>query len=352
MTTAIKERPLTDSELRAKLKNLVVRNRRLDMIADRVIEMLSDTEVLMAGDVVREKEAEEYRQSITYTELWALPIIGRTGSTKTTSMEAVAEKLKKARKGKRPVLMVKCRPSTRTAKQLQLQILEAFGDPQAECMHRQVSNFSPKAAMDAIRRVARGAGTHIVVLDEAHNMLGRDKRTNAATMAVAIKSLVNDGVFSIVVMGTVDANLLFEVDAELNSRKFDEIWLEPANLSDEQDYTYFFTFVGRVEQGMVEQGIIDQPIGLIKDIESRAKVYDLSNGVVGVVSRVLMLALRISQRDGRRTISWDDVKLGFWAWKAKETDAEGNPIENIYDPFKSDTKPTTKDAIRTLWKKA
>ncbi|MEH2472395.1 nucleoside-triphosphatase THEP1 [Nitrobacteraceae bacterium AZCC 2161] len=352
MTTAMKNNAReSNAELRAKLKTLVVKNRRLDLIEERILEMLADTEVLVADDLLREKEAEELRQSITYTELWALPIIGPTGSTKTTSMESIAEKLKRRRRGNRPVLMVKCRASTRTAKQLQVQILEAFGDPQAELMQRRVANFSHKAAMDAIRKVARGAGTHIVVLDEVHNMLGRDKRANAATMAVAIKSLVNDGVFSIVVMGTKDAHLLFQVDAELNSRKFDEISLEPASLSDEQDYEYFFKFVGRVEREMADLGIIDKRIGLIDDIDSRAKIYDLADGVVGVVSRVLMLALRISQRDGRRSIGWDDIKHGFWTWKADQKDDDGNPIAGIYDPFKSNTKPTTNAAIREMSKK-
>jgi hypothetical protein len=352
MTIAMNERTRTDHALlRAKLKKMVVKNRRLDMIEERTLEMLADTEVLVADDLLREKEAEELRQRITYTELWVLPIIGKSGSTKTTSMETVAEKLKKVRKGKTPVLMVKCRSSTRTAKQLQVQILEAFRDPQAEYIRRQISSYSHDAAMHAIRKVARGAGTHIVVLDEAHSMLGRDKHANAKTMAVAIKSLVNDGVFSVVVMGTADADLLFEVDEECNSRKFDKISLEPANLSNAQDYEYFFKFVGRVDREMVLQGIIDQPIGLVDDIDSRAILYDLSGGVVGVVSRILMLALRISQRDGRRTIGWNDIKQGFWTWKAEQKDEDGNPIVDIYDPFKSNTKRTTVDAIREMSKK-
>ena len=77
----------------------------------------------------------------------------------------------------------------------------------------------------------------------------------------------------------------------------------------------------------------------------------LSGGVVGVVSRVLMLALRVSQRDGRRTIGWNDIKQGFWAWKADQKDQDGKPIVGIYDPFKSKTKPTTVEAIREMSKK-
>jgi len=351
MRTMTKERTRTDNALlRAKLTKMIVKNRRLDMIEELTLEMLADTQVLVMDDLAREKSAEVCGQSITYTELWALPIIGKSGSTKTTSMEAIAEKLKRASPGKTPVLMVKCRPSTRTAKQLQIQILEAFQDPQAEYIRRQVSSYSHNAATVAIRNVARGAGTYIVVLDEAHNMLGRDKRANAETMAAAIKSLVNDGVFSVIVMGTADAYLLFECYPELNNRKFDEISLEPANLNDAQDYEYFFKFVGRIDREMVRQGIIDEQIGLIDDVGSRAKVYDLSGGVVGVVSRVLMLALHISQRKGRRIINWDDIKQGFWAWKAKQKNEDGSPIEKIYDPFKSNTRRSTVEAIHEMSK--
>jgi AAA domain len=352
MTTATKERVREDNaQLRAKLKKLVVENRRLDMIEDVTLDMLADSEVLVSEDLAREKEAERLEQGITYTELWALPIIGPSGSTKTTSMEVIAEKLKKARPGKTPILMVKCRSSTRTARQLQVQILEAFGDPQAETLRRQVSSYSQNVAMEKIRNVARGAGTFIVVLDEAHNMLGRDKSANAVTIASAIKSLVNDGVFSVIVMGTSDAHLLFEQYSELNNRKFDKISLEPANLNDPQDYEYFFKFVGRIDREMVSKGIIEQRTGLIDDIASRARVYDLSNGIVGVVSRVLMLALRISQRAGRRVIEWDDIKHGFWTWKAEQRDEDGNPIEDIYDPFQSDVRESTVEKIRVMHKR-
>jgi hypothetical protein len=122
-------------------------------------------------------------------------------------------------------------------------------------------------------------------------------------------------------------------------------------MSETQDYEYFFKFVGRVDREMVLQGIIDRPIGLVDDIDSRAMVYDLSGGVVGVVSRVLMLALRISQRDGRRTIGWNDIKQGFWSWKADQKNQDGNPVVGIYDPFKSKTKPTTVEVVREMSEK-
>ena len=58
MTIAMNERTRTDHALlRAKLKKMVVKNRRLDMIEERTLEMLADTEVLVADDLLREKEA-------------------------------------------------------------------------------------------------------------------------------------------------------------------------------------------------------------------------------------------------------------------------------------------------------
>ena len=36
-------------------------------------------------------------------------------------------------------------------------------------------------------------------------------------------------------------------------------------------------------------------------------------------------ALRISQRDKRRIITWEDIKLSFWAWKREQVDEKPLP---------------------------
>lgn len=333
----------------AKFKKLVVDNSRLKMIEEEMLDLLAETRQLVDDDVERAREAEKRRQSIKHTELYSMAIIGPSGSTKSTSMEAIIEKLNRKRPGEEPILLVTIRSSTRNAKQLQVQILEAFQDPQADTVRNQISTYSPDLAMDALREAARAKKTYVVVLDESNNMIGRDKRGTALPMAKAIKSLVNDGVFSVVVMGTADAHLFFEVYPELNSRKFADIPLDPVDLNDPRQREYFFKFVGSLDREMERQGIVDQRIGLIGDVKSRAMIYDLSAGVVGVVSRVLQIALRLSQRARRRVIEWDDIKQAFWAWKAEQFDENDQPIK-IFDPFINGPKAKTLENAKLLAK--
>lgn len=252
------------------------------------------------------------------------------------------------------MLVVKCRSNTKTMKALQALILEGFGDPQAkEVLLRQFADrYEQDIVTRAIRKVAREAGTFIVVLDESHTPLGKNnKREWAATIAPHFKSLVNDGLFALIVMGTSDAALYFETSDELNNRKIEGISLEPVDLRRPDHYHYFFRFVGRIDRQMVRDGIVDEPIGLIDDVRSRAMTYDFSQGIPGTVSRVLIGALRISQRDKRRIITWDDIRQAFWAWKSEQVDENGEPIE-IYDPWASKPRPTTLEAIRKMSKLA
>jgi hypothetical protein len=343
--------------LRAKFKTLVVKNSRLDMIEALTLDLLEETKELVDADIEAEKEAEREadkmadprKQPITYTELSAMPIIGPSGSTKTTSMVAIAEKLKKKHPGKTPILVVKLRSSTTKLKHLHVQILEAFNDPQADTVRNQIVAHSDNVAADAIRKVARAAGTYIVVLDEAHSVIGvREKWARAQAFAPHIKSLVNDGLFAVIVMGTEDANLFFETSPELNNRKFDSISLKPVDLSNPDDFNYFYKLIGRIDRELVAQGILDERIGLIDDLKSRALLYDISGGVVGIISRILMISLRIVQRKRKRTIDWEnDMKQAFWAWKADQKDEDGETIK-IYDPFVEKVRPTTQEAVARM----
>lgn len=341
--------------LLARLKKMVVANSRLNTIRERTEALLGETMGLLADDLLIEEADAAPGTTFAYTELPVMSIIGPSGSTKTTSMLRVAEDLKK-KNGGTPVLVVKCRSNTRTMKSLQGLILEAFGDPQAKSVL--AKQFGDRYEQDvvtrSIRKVARAAGTFVVVLDEAHTPLGKARGKQlewAAAIAPHLKSLVNDGLFSIVVMGTADAELFFATNDELNNRRIEGVSLEPVDLRKPGDYDYFYKFVGRIDRQMVDDGIVDERIGLIDDVRSRATIYDLSQGIPGTVSRVLLGALRIAQREERRIITWNDIKEAFWVWKGEQLDENGEPIE-IYDPFVSQPRPTTLEVIREISKSA
>ena len=272
--------------IRARFKEMKVDNTRLEMIEAEINDLLEETEAVVAIDLEQEAEAEENKQAIKFSEMDVVSIIGPTGSTKTTSVEKIVEKWNKKRPGQMPVVMVTVRSATRSEKQLQVQILEAFKDPQADFVRRN-NNYSPDQAIRAIRHIARSRRTYVVVLDEANNMIGQDEIATARPMAKAIKSLVNEGVFAVVVMGTAKAHRFFEVDPELNTRKTADINLDPVNLNVPSERSYFFKFIGQIDRQMERDGIVEARVGLIEDIRSRAMVYDMSGGVVGNVVRIL-----------------------------------------------------------------
>src|SRR4051812_12178889 len=120
-----RDRFASQAQLRAKLKKMVVENSRLDLIEEYTRELLEETKALMADDFLTEDEDAAPGRTFNYTELPVMPIIGPSGSTKTTSMLRVAETLKKDYGGT-PVLVVKCRSNTKTMKAVQALILEAF----------------------------------------------------------------------------------------------------------------------------------------------------------------------------------------------------------------------------------
>jgi hypothetical protein len=337
----------TLASIRARFKDMKVDNMRLDMIEAEINDLMEETEAVVAIDRENEAAAQKNGQAIKYSEMEVISIIGPTGSTKTTSVERIVETWNKVRPGERPVVIVTLRSSTRTEKQLQVQILEAFQCPQADVVRRSSHGYSPDQAIKAIRNIARSKRTFIVVLDEANNMIGQDEIATARPMAKAIKSLVNEGVFSIIVMGTAKAHRLFEADPELNSRKIADINLDPVDLSVPTERRYFFKFVGQIDRQMERDGIVENRIRLIEDLRSRAMVYDMSGGVVGNVVRVLRIALRLAHRDKRRSIEWKDIETAFYAWKTEQVDDNGQPVA-IYDPFAEGPKKRTLEAVKDL----
>jgi hypothetical protein len=335
------------ASIRAQFKRMKVDNMRLDMIEAEIKDLMEETEAVVAIDRENEAAAEKNGQAIKYSEMEVISVIGPTGSTKTTSIEKIVEKWNKARPGEMPIVMVTLRSSTRSEKQLQVQILEAFKDPQADVVRRSSHGYSPDQAIKAIRNIARSKRTLIVVLDEANNMIGQDEIATARPMAKAIKSLVNEGAFSIVVMGTAKAHRLFEADPELNSRKIADINLDPIDLSVPSERRYFFKFVGQVDRQMERDGIVEKRIGLIEDLRSRAMVYDMSGGVVGNVVRVLRIALRLAHRDKRRSIEWKDIEAAYYSWSITQVDDNGQSIK-MYDPFVEGPKVSTLEAVKEL----
>ncbi|PXA90881.1 hypothetical protein DMC47_27075 [Nostoc sp. 3335mG] len=283
---------------------------------------------------------------IKSAELWVQPIVGPSGSGKSRALSTYVDDVYSSEETNEtaiPVLIVTMRSSTRTPRQLQSQILEAYKDPSASTVLTE-RDYSEAMVNEAIRKIARHRETNLVIIDEASNAL---KGThNQLSMAKAIKSLVNDGLFSIVLAGTSAVNSLINCDPELMSRTKERI--DFGRLRQNQpDLRYFMDFVRDLENRMIQLQVMDNPIGLATDIGACGAAYDMSEGVIGIVVRIFRIALERAFMSGKTSLDWETIALAFRAWK--DTD---DGLAKRYDPFVAGVKPDTIKIIEAIARKA
>ncbi len=312
---------------------ILVPHPRMDLVKTRIESLMRQTKRVIARNDVRSKKAGG--RSIKLEEMWALPIIGPTGATKSKSLSMFVDEIVQNPNlavGKSPIITITVKASSKTSKALQVQILEAFGDKKGAGIVQRSKDHNEGAVNRAILELARTQGTLVVALDEAHNMLLRDTAANANTMAVALKSLVNDALFSLILLGTDEALRFFAANAEFTLRKKETVDLGKFEVESSEDRDYFFGFAGYLEEEMLKQGVIDSRLGLIDGVRERAVVYDMAEGVVGIVPRVMRLALERAFEDGRGHVTWDDVANGFRGWKRLQAKLLGTSVD-FFDPF-------------------
>jgi len=278
---------------------------------------------------------------IKSAELWVQPIVGPSGSGKSTSVSKYVDDVyasPQVADRAIPALIVTMRSSTRTPRQLQAQILEAYGDPSASAVLVE-RDYSEAMVNESIRKIARDRQTHLVILDEASNAL--QGIHNQLLMAKAIKSLVNDGLFSVVLAGTDKVNSLINCDPELLSRSKERIDFGRLR-HNEEDLRYFMKFVGDLEREIIDLKVMNNPIGLAGDVNACGYAYDMSDGVIGIVVRVLRIALERAFLEGKTDLDWNTIGTAFRAWKDIEDDSKR------YDPFLKGVRPATAKMIETV----
>nr|WP_314260789.1 AAA family ATPase [uncultured Devosia sp.] len=248
-------------------------------------------------------------------ELYLLPVIGPSGATKSRSLKLFTDTILEdpdLEPGEVPILVVTVKSSVKSTRHLQAAILLAFGDVGAasEVLNTR-SYVEARVNLDLLQK-ARAKKTRIVILDECHTMIQNAGPVHLENIANALKSLVNDGLFSLVLVGTDRVRRLITFK-ENHSRQKRIVDFGAASLDDADDVTYFMQFVGRFERELVTAQVIDEPLNLIADVATRALVFDMAQGVVGTVVRFLRLALEESF-DNDEPMDWNHIAKAFRAW--------------------------------------
>jgi hypothetical protein len=334
---------ITSEERRRRIdafKSIVIPHPRMKTVRQRVLNLMDDSRALIARN---QQSIETYGNGAPIEHTYILPIIGPSGATKSKSIgEVVRHVLDTQKLGDTdvPILLVTIRTSTKSPRFLQAQILEAYGDKSARIVMTS-RDYSETEVNADIREAARSRKTPIVVFDETHNMIIKNALPSTQAMAKAVKSLLNDGIFSIVCLGTPQMAQLFAADSELAGRMKDPIDFGKLRINDPEERDYFFKFISELEDEMLGKRVIDREIGLLDNPKRRACVYDFADGVIGGVHRVIETALDRALEEERGYIKIDDIARSIRAKNLAAKIRKSDDAVVYYDSFGEGPKART-----------
>lgn len=288
---------------------IFVRHPKVELVARRFVSLIGQTRATILRN---EDRTRSWGQgSAKVDEMSLLPLIGPSGSGKSKTIQAVSGKIHESRSDPKsiPILVVTLRASIRHTRELQASILEAFRDPSASAV-RKMQDYSEAAVNEAIIRIARKKGTTLVVLDEGHNAL---LAADAKTIAQALKSLLNDGVFSIVLSGTEDMRSLFS-HVELRERSKPPISFSPPKVGDIEGCLEFFRFTERLCDIMHSKGIVSLPFQPMRKERQCAALFEMAEGNLGRAAKIIRRGLEHAFDEGLTSLHWDSLAEAHARW--------------------------------------
>lgn len=325
-----KRAPLEDSDDRfARFHRIVIEHPKLGGVRTRIRWLMRQTEIKISR--TEERRVAARGRPIKADELWLLPLIGPSGAMKSTSIAKVTDEIfadPKYPENTVPVLVVSMR-DVKNTRDFVSQILDAYDDAGADEILGK-SKLNARKVASKLYNIARKKKTTVLVVDEAHEMLRHDGGKVGKQMASLLKTMVNEGVFSILLVGTEDLQPLFKSSEALNRSLPDHDCdlATPFDIKSKTDCEYFFPFFQALEDRLVKDGVVSKPLGWVSNIEDCARIYDMSGGILGTPCRVLFLALERAFRDGRDHLIWDDIEKAFKAFNLLRPENE-----RTFDPF-------------------
>lgn len=277
-------------------------------------------------------------RSDTDAELWLLPILGPSGSTKSSTIRIVLDEIYAAQSDRAamPVRYLKLNSSIKTTRQLQVRILEMLSSEEAAELAKGRYYSEPKAN-GRLRDLAREQKTALIILDEAHSML---RETTVERMATGLQSLLNHGVFSIVLLATDEIRPLFR-HSELRSRCEIPLELGPPAKANPTNCVRLFQFAEELCTEMHRLGVIDRPFRPTSTITECAALYDMTGGALGQVSRHFRRGLQHAFSRNLRTLNWSSIQFAFAHWLTL-------PDAHAHDPFNKGPLPSTMAAVKSI----
>lgn len=203
-----------------------------------------------------------------------------------------------------------------TSKRLMVQILHKLGDPLAD---RGTEQALRRRVIEYLRRL----GVQLLMIDEVNHLSFRSNAT--ADITDALKSFLDAGVTPIVFLGTDAARPMFASNLQLNGRLLAPLDMPKLEPSKSEDRDLFASYVWGLCEGVAEHRILRRNPALIEEATLGA-LMEVSDGIVGRVSRLFEVAIEIALRRGSETLEIVDLSLAVDRWALDQNFADRNPF--------------------------
>lgn len=257
------------------------------------------------------------RQTIGQPQM-GLRVLAPTGSGKSAAARAYiafVETMRPRTDSFIPVVMVELERNS-TSKKLIMSILHALGDPYA---HYGNELTLKRRMLEYFVRF----GVELLIVDEVQHLNHRNGLKSDITDT--LKVLLDEGVVPIVFMGMPEAEAMFKRNLQLNGRLLPPCDLNPLDSKRAADRDLFARFVSYLDQTIVDQGILPN----LSDFEGAGLIgalFEVSDGVIGRVSRLLQVALEAALRRGAHCVERSDVSWAVDHWAVPQAFVKSNPL--------------------------
>ena len=182
----------------------------------------------------------------------------------------------------------------------------------------------PPARWDRVFKCIEKRNVRVIAFDEFH----RAGRTAAVSSQIGwkIQTLLDTGLCGAAFVGEPAATDLFTYAPALRKRLDAPVHLPPLDWFDEEGRSTFLKFADDFDEALSAAGLTDGKSGLALD-DVAEPLLEASTGLIGFFCRIVENATVRIARDGRTSITRDDLSDAVDEWAIGNGFIERNPFE-------------------------